>query len=341
MKNPNGYGCVYKLPGKRRKPWAVIVTTGKDYFGNQKREYLSYHAKREDALIALAEYQRDPELYDRKSLTLEEVYNEWKKTRFQNIADKTIESYENAWKRLYPLSKIEIILIKKTHIQNLINSLEVGHSAKRHTRSLISQLMDHAMQDDIINKNYAYDIEIGKLEKKTSGVFTEKEIQILWENKDKPFVDSILFLIYTGRRIGEVLNLKKFQVDLKEAIIKGGNKTEAGKNKITPIHASLIPIVTKRYRQKGEYLFSRDGAHITADYYRKKIYYPLLSELGIQKITPHRARHTFATLMAQVENNKVLIQKLMGHTSYKTTADLYTHAEITDLKTAINKLKTY
>ena len=26
MRNPNGYGCVYKLSGKRRKPFAARVT---------------------------------------------------------------------------------------------------------------------------------------------------------------------------------------------------------------------------------------------------------------------------------------------------------------------------
>ena len=28
MRLPNGYGSVYKLSGKRRKPWAARVTTG-------------------------------------------------------------------------------------------------------------------------------------------------------------------------------------------------------------------------------------------------------------------------------------------------------------------------
>lgn len=28
MKLPNGFGSVYKLPGKRRKPWAASKTTG-------------------------------------------------------------------------------------------------------------------------------------------------------------------------------------------------------------------------------------------------------------------------------------------------------------------------
>ena len=31
MKLPNGYGTVYKLPGKRRKPWIARITNGYEF----------------------------------------------------------------------------------------------------------------------------------------------------------------------------------------------------------------------------------------------------------------------------------------------------------------------
>ena len=39
MRNPNGYGSVVKLSGKRRKPFAVRITIGWDNNGKQKYKY--------------------------------------------------------------------------------------------------------------------------------------------------------------------------------------------------------------------------------------------------------------------------------------------------------------
>ncbi len=50
MKLPNGYGCVYKLSGKRRKPWAVVITSGYENDSGkikQKRKILGTFCKRD------------------------------------------------------------------------------------------------------------------------------------------------------------------------------------------------------------------------------------------------------------------------------------------------------
>lgn len=64
MKLPNGYGSVYKLPGKRRCPYRAIVTerwlldveTGK----KQIRKTIGYYETKNKALEALAEYNKSP-----------------------------------------------------------------------------------------------------------------------------------------------------------------------------------------------------------------------------------------------------------------------------------------
>ena len=65
MKLPNGYGSVYKLSGKRRCPYRVVVTeqwqqdreTGK---WKQKRKTIGYYETKAGALEALAEYNKSP-----------------------------------------------------------------------------------------------------------------------------------------------------------------------------------------------------------------------------------------------------------------------------------------
>ena len=56
MKNPNGYGSIYKLSGKRRKPYIVRRTIGWSDDGKQLYQTIGYYETRPLAMNALAEY---------------------------------------------------------------------------------------------------------------------------------------------------------------------------------------------------------------------------------------------------------------------------------------------
>ena len=53
---------------------------------------------------------------------------------------------------------------------------------------------------------------------------------------------------------------------------------------------------------------------------------------------PHDCRHTFATLMSNAGADKISLQKIIGHANYATTANIYTHKDVTELKKAISKI---
>ena len=80
MRRPNGKGSVYKLPGNRRKPWAVRVTLHeKDSEGRTlcRHKYLGYYETWEDADNALAHYRKHPYNVDAHKITFEEVFEIW------------------------------------------------------------------------------------------------------------------------------------------------------------------------------------------------------------------------------------------------------------------------
>ena len=54
MKLPNNFGSIIKLPGRRRKPWAVRKKIDGHY------RYLGYFETYEKALTFLVEYNKDP-----------------------------------------------------------------------------------------------------------------------------------------------------------------------------------------------------------------------------------------------------------------------------------------
>ena len=87
MRHPNGYGSVSKMSGKRRRPYMVQITTGYTVdpvlgTAKQLRQVLGYYAKREDALQALADYNKDPYSLETARVTFAELYDIVKKKRF-------------------------------------------------------------------------------------------------------------------------------------------------------------------------------------------------------------------------------------------------------------------
>lgn len=67
-RNPNHYGCVTRLSGKRSRPWMVKVTTY-DQEGNGRQTPIGYAATKEEAMIILAEYNKNPWKVDREKIT--------------------------------------------------------------------------------------------------------------------------------------------------------------------------------------------------------------------------------------------------------------------------------
>ena len=57
MRNPNGHGTIYKMSGKRRKPWRAmkIVELGENT-GNYKRITIGYYKTRKEGIEALSHY---------------------------------------------------------------------------------------------------------------------------------------------------------------------------------------------------------------------------------------------------------------------------------------------
>lgn len=109
-------------------------------------------------------------------------------------------------------------------------------------KQLCSQLCKYAAQNDIIDKNYASFIVLPKEVKKERRIFTGEEREKLWKHSDDKSVQIILFMIYTGFRIGEVFTILKENVHLDEGYIIGGIKTEAGKDRIVPLPPQISEI---------------------------------------------------------------------------------------------------
>ena len=74
------------------------------------------------------------------------------------------------------------------------------------------------------------------------------------------------------------------------------------------------------------------GKPMTANYFRKFLWAPMLEKLEIDKdVTPHIARHTFATQLKINGADEFYRKKLLGHSSKDITNSVYTHADYDSL----------
>ena len=337
MRLPNGYGSVYKLSGKRRKPYIVRKTIGWSDEGKQLYRTIGYYETKKMAIQALADFNNNPYDVEVSALTFTDIFNRWKEQKFNDISKSAINGYNAAYETSKELHHIKFVDIKTMHLQDIINTCGKGYDTLRKIKVLYNQLFKYAMQNDIVGKDYSAFIDIGKKKESTSRKpFTEKEIQRLFEVKNNmEYVDTILIMIFTGLRIGELLTLKSDNIDLENRTITGGIKTEAGKNRIIPISKKILPLIERRLVGNEYFIVNSFGKKMNYDNYYKEKFIPIMEKLNMNH-KPHDCRHTFATLMSNSNANSTAIKKIIGHSSYITTEKIYTHKDIEELKKAID-----
>jgi integrase len=342
LKNGNGQGSVYKLSGRRRKPWAARVTTGWTEDGKQLKQLIGYFEKKSDAEEALLMHRINP-VSPKANITFGELYNEWSEAKYKMISKSTADNYRAAWKYLSKYESATFRELRTTHYQSVINDcMKEGksRSTMEKIKALATSLYGYALQNDIINKNYGEFIVLGKPEKSKKEPFTQLDIKKMFAFVNKiEWVDTILILIYTGMRISELLGLTRFNVDMDQQLITGGVKTDAGKDRVIPIHPKIANLIRKWYDKGGNYLICNDkGGKISVSSYREDKYYPALKQMGLKKLTPHSCRHTFGTLLSKAGANTKAIQDMIGHSDYALTANVYTHTDLDELRREINKI---
>lgn len=335
MRLPNGYGSVFKLSGNRRKPWAARLTVGYTDEGKQIFKYLGYYSKRKDALAALAEYNANPYDLDTAKITFAEVYEKWAERKFETVGKSSIRNYKSIYRKCAPLYSIPFKELKISHLQGVIDDNKELANVNL-LKVLYGQLYGYAIKHDIVEKDYSPFVEIPTKEKKKEKIpFTSAEVKTLWNNIDKPFVDMVLILLYTGMRITELLEMKCENVHLDDRYMIGGVKTAAGRDRVIPIHKKIAPLIAAQLTDGKTYLFqSSRGNMIAYNYFAAYKFAPLMKSLGMIH-TLHETRHTFISQCDRLNLNATAVKRIVGHSNGDITMH-YTHKEKSELVAVID-----
>lgn len=340
MRNPNGFGGITKMKGKRRNPWRVRVTD-KIVDGKQTYINIGYYPSRKDAMKALSAYNNNPNIFEASTITFAEVYELWSARKYSTISESGKRVYMAAYKLCEPIKSMPARDIKAAHLQNVMDNCGKNPPTKEKLKLLMGQIFQYCMENDIVDKNYATFVRIEKdndEKKLVRAPFTEDEIKTLWDNLERnPWIDTILIMIYTGLRIGELLSIESPKVYIADKYMIGGSKSEAGKDRIIPLHERIIPLVEKRLADGGNLLIIRLGKAVDYQYYLKNIWSDIMDEFKMSHL-PHDCRHTFASRADTVGMNKICIKHIMGHKVSGVTDRVYTHKDISELVGEVNKL---
>lgn len=328
---PNGYGSVVHLSGNRRRPFWARITAGYNDKGQQIYKSIGFYATREEALYELAKYNNSPYDLDLANLTFEGLYKVWSETVLPRMGKSLQAAHRASYGHCEQLYPIRYKSIRAMQFQRVIDDCGRSYATKSNIRNLFVALDAWAYDNDIIIKQYSANLTVPEATPKEGKLFTVGEIATIWKDGD----DVCRFLLFTGMRISEALQLTPADVDLQEQLITCGLKTAAGKNRIVPIHPMIKDLVERH--MGGEVLFPSLGKKQSQVAYTKNRWNPMMKSLGMEHHT-HDCRKTFRSALDKAGANKVAVDRIIGHKSADVGERVYTIKTIDELREAMNLL---
>ena len=351
MRQPNGYGTVYKLSGKRRKPWCARITESWDMdIENQKiiqkRKIIGTYATQKEAMIALADYNMNPYNLNNDKMTFGQLYDKWSEVHFPKVSESNVKGYKASYKLCGKIENMKVVDIKLDHLQMVVDESGKNTPTLKKLKILFGLMYDYGVMHEIIPQDkrdmirYVDISQAGNPNSYDRKPFSKTQIKILWKWKDTSiYITPILMLIYSGVRISELLDLKKENVNLEERYFKViQSKTKAGV-RIVPIADKVLPFFeTWMNMNDCEYLLSTpEGKHFTYRNYYDSYWTPFMEQMGMIH-TPHETRHTCISLLSSQGVDERIIKKIVGHKGQGVTETVYTHFELEELLEAINTI---
>jgi len=276
----------------------------------------------------------------------------------RNLAVRTRRAY------LYDLTRFQEFLIAlhgKTPapaaintdaIREYLNHMQLERSCKSTTLARmiasIRALFDFAAARGHIESSPAAQLHTPKQPKKLPIYLVSQELVRLLE---APAADApagrrdraiLAVMAFTGTRLSEVVGINLKDLDLVNRTLRVLGK--GSKERLIPLNAVVLETLNQylnvRWLSDSPALFLNKFAKRLSGRMMENIVRKYALKAGIFKdgVSPHKLRHTFATLLHAHEVDLIEIQSLMGHASISST-QIYTHTSSSKLRQAVKKIE--
>lgn len=209
-------------------------------------------------------------------------------------------------------------------------------------RQIVSSLK--LFYKEIYNREVPFEyLKVTRKEKKLPVVLSKNEVHTIIKNTNNIKHKALLSLIYSaGLRIGELLNLKKTDIDSERMLLHVRN-AKGKKDRYTILSKNALDLLRTYYLEykPKDYLFEgRKGGKYSSES-SLQVFKRALKKANVnKKATLHTLRHSFATHLLEDGVSIGHIQKLLGHNDIKTTL-IYTHIAKDALENIKSPLDTF
>jgi len=267
--------------------------------------------------------------------------------------------------------------IRPVELQNLVNTY-AGMSKSLITDIIgtLQAIFSAAKQDRLVRANPAEDLRRPKTkppaEKRALTEAERRRVEALFPTHEHGLYLAVMY--YTGMRPGEVRGLQWGDIDWEANLVHvqrdvdyavggraqvGALKTAAS-DRYIPLAAPLRALLEPARQLPTAFLFPGPNGQPLPQVTARRMWIRLMVDCGLAdpipedeetcygsgdirgqyraRITPHAMRHNFITMCWEAGMDIMLTMKLVGHTDYETTRNIYTHLSRRHLDAAQTQL---
>ena len=150
-------------------------------------------------------------------------------------------------------------------------------------------------------------------------------------------MQDVLILIYTGARIGELLAITTDDIHFDDGYMVGGSKTEAGRDRIIPIHDRIMPFVRQKTAKSRFIIHMKRGTPI--EYHAAKQRFQRLMKRFGWEHKLHDTRKTGISIMHSAGIPMETVRIIVGHAGVGVTEKVYLYKNPEELVKTINQVE--
>lgn len=282
----------------------------------------------------------------KKTIMYHEWLDYWREMYYRPTVEastyETNEYYTRIVKAHFP--DMDIVKITPLDCQRFLNRLyddEYAKSSIKKCLTILRKSFAKAVLENKIHRSPLIDITMPKAHtKKVNALTQNQQFEIEQSCKDILYGDYMRFLLYTGLRVGEMINLKWSDFVLEERLIYiRKSKTDSGIRQVCLIEKALEIIIAQPKSDKDDYIFHNIHGNQISYSNMKKCYEKLREKTGIEDFTNHVCRHSFATRLTEAGASPKCVAGALGHRKVEYALNIYTDIEMKALQKQIYLLE--
>lgn len=276
-----------------------------------------------------------------------------KTQQIQNVIDiylKTHQQMNMKGELLYIGNKGEKTT-KNTGVPKMVKPLSKG--TVKQMVILLGKIYKVALANDWAMKDYSEYVSYSHIGQSREGNnrsrFSDVQLAYLFDKLNSDigtdnYIDYIICMCYLNFRVTEFLSITPNQFYVSDDNIpyfQAGMKTEAGTNRIVPVHPKILSIVRNCLSRNGETVFCDKTNSKPLSYNKFRYHFDKnIKALGLSdEFTPHSCRRTFSTRLSASGASETDLIALMGHTSIEVDRKHYINQEVKTLYNSLTKME--